>query len=83
MTPMSELTHFNEQGRAKMVDVSDKAETVRTAIATSSILVNETVHSQITEGTNEKAMSSLSPKWLPSWQRKTRHRSSRCVIRFL
>src|SRR3954469_4017038 len=54
MTPMSELTHFNEQGRAKMVDVSDKAETVRTAIATSSILVNETVHSQITEGTNKK-----------------------------
>lgn len=51
---MSELTHFNEQGRAKMVDVSDKAETVRTAIATSSILVNEIVHSQITEGTNKK-----------------------------
>ncbi|MCG7334963.1 cyclic pyranopterin monophosphate synthase MoaC [Sporosarcina sp. ACRSM] len=51
---MSELTHFNEQGRAKMVDVSDKAETVRTAIASSSILVNETIHSQITEGTNKK-----------------------------
>lgn len=51
---MSELTHFNEQGRAKMVDVSDKAETVRTAIATSSIIVNETIHSQITEGTNKK-----------------------------
>ncbi|QTH43740.1 cyclic pyranopterin monophosphate synthase MoaC [Cohnella sp. LGH] len=27
------LTHFNEQGRARMVDVSDKADTVRTAIA--------------------------------------------------
>ncbi|WP_318614865.1 cyclic pyranopterin monophosphate synthase MoaC [Sporosarcina sp. YIM B06819] len=51
---MSELTHFNEQGRAKMVDVSDKTETIRTAIATSSILVNETIHSQITEGTNKK-----------------------------
>ena len=37
-----------------MVDVSDKAETIRTAIATSSIIVNETIHAQITEGTNKK-----------------------------
>ncbi|QUW21033.1 cyclic pyranopterin monophosphate synthase MoaC [Sporosarcina sp. Marseille-Q4063] len=51
---MSKLTHFNEQGRAKMVDVSDKAITVRTAIAKSSIMLNETIHSQITEGTNKK-----------------------------
>lgn len=51
---MSELTHFNEQGRAKMVDVSDKAVTTRTAIAASSIIVNELIHSQITEGTNKK-----------------------------
>ncbi len=28
-----ELTHFNDQGRARMVDVSQKAETVRTARA--------------------------------------------------
>lgn len=28
-----ELTHFNEQGRARMVDVSQKAKTVRTATA--------------------------------------------------
>ncbi|GKV56062.1 cyclic pyranopterin monophosphate synthase MoaC [Sporosarcina sp. NCCP-2222] len=51
---MSELTHFNEQGRAKMVDVSDKSITTRIAVATSSIVVNETIHSQITEGTNKK-----------------------------
>lgn len=51
---MSELTHFNEQGRAKMVDVSDKSVTTRTAIAASSIIVNEAIHSQITEGTNKK-----------------------------
>ena len=38
---MSKLTHFNEQGRAKMVDVSDKAVTVRVAIAKSSIIVNK------------------------------------------
>lgn len=51
---MSKLTHFNEQGRAKMVDVSDKSVTVRAAIAKSSIIVNETIHSQISEGTNKK-----------------------------
>lgn len=37
-----------------MVDVSDKSVTVRTAIAKSSIIVNETIHSQISEGTNKK-----------------------------
>lgn len=28
-----DLTHFDEEGRARMVDVSDKAETVRVAVA--------------------------------------------------
>ncbi|ARK22112.1 cyclic pyranopterin monophosphate synthase MoaC [Sporosarcina ureae] len=51
---MSELTHFNEQGRAKMVDVSDKETTLRTAIATSSIMVNASIYEQITHGTNKK-----------------------------
>lgn len=51
---MNELTHFNEQGRAKMVDISDKNETVRTAIATSQITVNKSIYEQITEGTNKK-----------------------------
>ncbi|WP_379154586.1 cyclic pyranopterin monophosphate synthase MoaC [Paenibacillus sp. sgz5001063] len=32
-----ELTHFNEQGRARMVDVSDKEITKRTAAARSSV----------------------------------------------
>ena len=54
MIILSKLTHFNEQGRAKMVDVSDKKITVRTAIAKSSILLNETIYSQIKEGTNKK-----------------------------
>lgn len=54
MNRLSELTHFNEQGRAKMVDVSNKNETIRTAIATTSIQVNEIIHAQITEGTTKK-----------------------------
>ncbi|MCH4985527.1 cyclic pyranopterin monophosphate synthase MoaC [Macrococcoides goetzii] len=51
---MSELTHFNEQGRAKMVDVSDKQISTRTAVAISSIKVNEIIYDQIINHTNKK-----------------------------
>lgn len=37
-----------------MVDVSDKKETLRIAIAKSSIIVNEEIHEQIETGTNKK-----------------------------
>ena len=33
MTPMSELTHFDEHGASRMVDTSDKPETLRQARA--------------------------------------------------
>ncbi|WP_040205621.1 cyclic pyranopterin monophosphate synthase MoaC [Neobacillus jeddahensis] len=45
---MAEFTHFNEEGRAKMVDVSDKPETARTALAHSSITVNKEIFEKIT-----------------------------------
>jgi len=51
---MNQLTHFNEQGRAKMVDISDKAETVRTAAAKSSIIINQTIYRKIIDGSNKK-----------------------------
>ena len=35
---MADFTHFNENGRAKMVDVSEKADTVRTAVAAGRVL---------------------------------------------
>lgn len=44
---MSSFTHFNDQGRAKMVDISDKKVTVRTAIACSSILVTKEIYDKI------------------------------------
>ena len=44
---MAEFTHFNEEGRAKMVDVSEKSETFRTAIAQSSISVNQEIYNKI------------------------------------
>ncbi|ETP68159.1 molybdenum cofactor biosynthesis protein C [Planococcus glaciei] len=51
---MSELTHFNEQGRAKMVDVSGKNDTVRTARAKTAVLLNEAIYQQIKDGSNKK-----------------------------
>ena len=51
---MSNFTHINEQGNAKMVDVSDKSDTKRTAIAHSSITVNTDIYQQIVEHTNQK-----------------------------
>lgn len=51
---MSEFTHINEQGNAKMVDVSEKHITKRTAIAHSSITVNPEIYQQIVKYTNKK-----------------------------
>ena len=47
---MAEFTHFNEQGRARMVDVSEKAETVRTAVAAGDVLVNRETFDLIRTG---------------------------------
>ena len=41
------LTHFNEDGRAKMVDISNKEATTRTAIARSSIQMSHQVYEAI------------------------------------
>lgn len=51
---MDKLTHINQQGRAKMVDISDKKPTVRTATACSSIDVNEAIRAAIVDGTVTK-----------------------------
>ncbi len=47
---MKKLTHINNQGRAKMVDVSDKEKTKREAIASGSIYVKEETLRRIEEG---------------------------------
>ncbi|WP_078555359.1 cyclic pyranopterin monophosphate synthase MoaC [Bacillus alkalicellulosilyticus] len=51
---MSDFTHFNEEGRAKMVDISDKTITTRTAIAQTSVEVNEEIYNKIQERTMGK-----------------------------
>jgi len=51
---MSELTHFNEQGRARMVDVTDKAVTHRTAVAAGEVYVSPETMGHIRAGTLKK-----------------------------
>ena len=51
---MSDFTHFNEQGRAKMVDVGEKPVSQRTAVAAARVLVNEHTFSLIRSGGMKK-----------------------------
>mgnify|MGYP001507911496 FL=1 len=51
---MSNFTHINHQGNAKMVDISNKDITKRVAKAHSSITVNDTIYQQIIDNTNKK-----------------------------
>ena len=46
-----EFTHFDENGKALMVDVSAKNETERTAVAAGRISVSQAVYDAIEEGT--------------------------------
>lgn len=51
---MSDFTHFNEQGRAKMVDVGIKETTCRSAVAACSVLVSEETFRLIRSGGMKK-----------------------------
>ncbi|WP_404451223.1 cyclic pyranopterin monophosphate synthase MoaC [Virgibacillus necropolis] len=51
---MADFTHFNQQGRAKMVDISEKKETERIAIARSSIVVTKEIYIKIVDQGIEK-----------------------------
>jgi cyclic pyranopterin phosphate synthase len=51
---MTKFTHFNDQGRAKMVDITQKDVSNRSATAQSSIIVNEEIYLSITEQTIKK-----------------------------
>lgn len=51
---MGELTHFNEQGRARMVDVTDKAVTHRTAVAAGEVHMSPETLENIKAGTLKK-----------------------------
>ncbi|MGO3858402.1 MAG: cyclic pyranopterin monophosphate synthase MoaC [Neisseriaceae bacterium] len=51
---MSELTHFNAQGQAHMVDVGAKSETTRVAKATGAIVMLPETFTALMAGTNKK-----------------------------
>ena len=51
---MSDLTHFDAEGRAVMVDVSDKAETNRVAVARGSVTMAAETLDRIRQGTVAK-----------------------------
>jgi cyclic pyranopterin phosphate synthase len=51
---MADFTHFNEDGRARMVDVDDKQPTKRMAMATGSVTVNRETFDAILEGKLKK-----------------------------
>ena len=54
METMGKLTHFDSDGRAAMVDVSDKAPTKRTARATGRVRVSEEAFALAQPGKNHK-----------------------------
>jgi cyclic pyranopterin phosphate synthase len=47
---MAALTHFDKEGKARMVDVSDKAETERSATAKGSVIMQPATLALIREG---------------------------------
>ena len=51
---MGELSHFNDEGRARMVDVSDKATTLRTATAGGTVFLNADTFVLVTTGKMKK-----------------------------
>ena len=54
MQNMEDFTHFNAQGRAKMVDVGEKAPTKRTATAGARVLVSRETYELIRTGGMKK-----------------------------
>ena len=51
---MARFTHFDDQGQARMVDVSDKDTTARTAIASGAVIVAPETLAMIEAGTAKK-----------------------------
>ena len=51
---MTELTHIDPQGNARMVDVGDKPDSVRTAVAAGAVAMRPETLSLIVEGRAEK-----------------------------
>jgi cyclic pyranopterin phosphate synthase len=51
---MSEMTHFNSEGRARMVDVSGKPVTLREAVAVGTVFLNDSTFQLVMRGEIKK-----------------------------
>ena len=51
---MGKLTHIDSKGKARMVDISKKKETVRTAVASGEIILSKEAFRKVKENTVEK-----------------------------
>lgn len=54
MVEQAEFTHFDDSGNARMVDVSQKAETVRQAVAAGTISMSAQAYDMVRQGTVKK-----------------------------
>ena len=62
-----ELTHFGDQGRARMVDVTDKARTFRTAVAEGTVHMAPATAALIRLAAWPRGMCWRWPRWRGSW----------------
>jgi molybdenum cofactor biosynthesis enzyme len=51
---MSELSHYDESGKAKMVDISDKPATTRRAVASARVVLSPETVARLRDHTNPK-----------------------------
>lgn len=68
---MDSFTHFNEQGRARMVDISGKTSTVRTAVAVTQITMNPATLTAVKKEESARVMFLLWPRSQGFKARKT------------
>ena len=64
---MADFTHFNKDGRPQMVNVGEKQETRRIAIASGKVRVSQTTLSAIASGGLKKAMCCQLPSLPELW----------------
>ena len=63
---MSQLTHLDEQGAARMVDIGSKAETERIAVATALVSMQPQTMALLEPGQTRRVMSCQWREWLVS-----------------
>ena len=78
---MAKLSHLDEQGRARMVDVSEKEITSRIATACGTIHMRPETLALILDDKIEKGTFFPSPVSPGSWRRKKLPNSFPCAIR--